>query len=168
MKGIKTVLSEINETKQRIGFTRYDRIEKYIKNVEKNFKLESKVDIEIAAEIRELIDYRIKKVKFLFFLNMLFFIGIYFSFFSIFLPGFFKTSEVGTLLTKIIGLFGTTLFIIGIFISNRIQELYYQDLNLLTAHLISLYTKTEKKGKLVDKARNKYHEFVQFFKQKKK
>lgn len=166
MAKIKHLLETFNETKQRIGLTKFDRIEKYITNVEKH-KLKGKRDIETAKEIRELIDYRLKKVKRLYYLNLFMFIGIYFSVFSIFLPSFFTQSELGIFIGKLIGVFGTTVFIIGIFISNRVQELYYQDLNLLTSHFISIYSRNESKKDIIAGTANAYHEFVQFFKHKK-
>lgn len=166
MQGVKKILENVNETKQRIGFTRFDRIEKYLRSIETH-KLKGKKDIETAIEIKELIDYRLKKVKRLYYLNIMFFVGVYFSVFSIFLPSAFTSSELGTFLSKLIGLIGTTLFIIAIFISNRIQELYYQDLNLLTSHYISIYSRNETKGANLRGAISAYHDFVQFFKNKK-
>lgn len=166
MQGVNKILENINETKQRIGFTRFDRIEKYLKSIEVH-KLKVKKDLEIAVEIRELIDYRLNKVKRLYYLNIIFFVGVYFAVFSIFLPSSVISSELGTFLSKLIGLIGTTLFIIAIFISNRIQELYYQDLNLLTSHYISIYSRNETKGTNLRGAISAYHDFVQFFKNKK-
>jgi len=166
MQWIKKIFDNVLETKQRIGFTKFDRIEKYLKSIEKH-KLKSKRDLKTATEIRELINYRLGKVKKLYYLNLFLYFGIYFSVFSIIFPNFFAVSELLNLIGYIVGILGTTIFIIAVFISNSIQNLYYQDLNLLTAHYISIYSRNENTGSNLKGAISAYHDFIDFFKDEK-
>ena len=59
------------------------------------------------------------------------------------------------------------IFVIALFVTNRFKELYYQDLTLLTAHLISLYSKIGyvEDEKVFDES-NMYRIFLNFFKKR--
>lgn len=151
----------------KISLARFQRIEDYISNLEEGIELKSKKDKEIISEINELIRIKIKKVKRIQFLTVIFFLGIYFSFVSFFFSDIILLGFVTEVIGQIVGFFGTTIFVIGLFIANRFKELYYQDLTLLTAHLITLYSKIGyiEDERIFDES-NMYRIFLNFFKKR--
>lgn len=157
----------IKEKYSALGLTRYKRIINYIDLLDEKITITSQHDLEVVKELKELINERLKAVKVLYIIDTISYFGIYFSFISFFLRDLFLLSEVAHVLSKAIGFFGTTLFVVILFFSNRLSNLYYQDLNLLTSHLIAIYNKYEKEendplfGKL-----NQYSSFINFFKKK--
>jgi len=68
--------------------------------------------------------------------------------------------------SKLISFFGTTIFIIGIFTTNKILDLYYEDLNLLVTHIISVYNKSHSFKLDIFNDANSYNKFIDFFKKR--
>ncbi len=160
------MISWIKQTFKNLAYTRYKRVLKYIENLESSIKIESKKDEEIIAEINNLIADRVKRLRRSYVVLGLMYFGIYFSIFSLFFSDVFILSEIADLISKIISFFGTTLFIIGTFLTGKMIELYYQDLNLLTAHLISIFTKNKFKDESLFENENNYSHFINFFKKR--
>jgi len=148
------------------GITKYNRILNYIDNLEDKIDPKStKEDTKITLDLKELIEDRIKRLKKLYLIGYIFYFGIYFSFISFFFSDFFLLTKIKVLVSKLIGFFGTTTFILGIFFINKIKELYYQDLNLLASHLISIYDKNmNNKSEVFNE--NEYNTFINFFKKR--
>jgi len=147
---------------------KYNRIRNYIKNLEDNIIIKNKKDNQTVEEIKELIDVLIKKLKNYYRLNMFLYFAIYFSFVSYIFSDILIISEIAEIFGKVIGVVGTTIFFIALYFSNRIIELYYQDLNLITAHIISIYSKYEKDNIDEDTSitENYYKAFINFFKER--
>jgi len=158
----------VNFLKKKRSFfaiTRYERILNYILNLENNVKIKTKKEKEFVTEIRTLMDDRIERLKKVYLINNMFYFGIYFSFFSLFFSEIILLSDITSLVGKIVGFFGTTFFLIGVFLTNKFKELYYQDLNLLTSHLIAIYDDNiSKKAELFET--NNYNSFINFFKKR--
>jgi hypothetical protein len=116
-------------------------------------------------EIEEIVEKIIKKVRIYSRINIILYFAIYFSFVSFFFSDILLLSDIVTVISRIISLFGTTIFIIAIYFSNKIIELHYQDLNLITAHLISIYTKYQKETfeEMPSSSSNYYRAFIEFF-----
>lgn len=161
LKKIKLSLSKIN-----LKTTKYKRILAYIENLEKHIEIHSREDRNTLKEIKELIDDRIKRIKRLFFLNVFFYIGIYFSIVSYFFAGTIIFDQIAYIFRALLSVFGTTIFFIGIYVTTRVTELYYQDLNLLSAHLISIYNNNELEKQPLFKDENSYGAFVEFFRKR--
>lgn len=155
---------KILETYEKVGYTRYKRIENYIKLLETSYDVKSEKDAENIKELKFLIFDTLKAVKILSVVITISYLGIYFSAIS----AIFSTGTVLPFLTeavgKIVGFFGTTLFMATLLIANKLNELYYQDLNLLTSHLIVLYNKHKLNKDTLFDAGNAYHSFIKFFK----
>lgn len=158
--------NKIKNLYQKLGITRYKRIENYIQELEKNIKISSKSDDIEVSTINVMIKERIKNIKQANRINLFFYFGIYFSFFSIFFSNYFILSEINFLISQIVGFFGTTIFIIIIFFMNRFIDLYYQDLNLLSAHIISIYEKHNRTKSELFGQENNYGVFIDFFKKR--
>lgn len=157
----------IKDRANAFGITKYKRIENYIKEVKESFKLTSKKDRELVDEIEEIIEVKIKKLKKLYILNKIFYIGIYFSFISVVFSNFYILSDFLNLIGKIFAFFGTTFFIIAIFVVTRLKELLYQDLNLLASHLISTYNQNKMvSDTLFEEEENGYKHFIDFLKKR--
>ena len=152
----------------KYSFTRHGRIKKYLENLRENVTL-TQNDKEIVEEINEIIDVRIKGLKRITAILVVLYIGVYFSFVSFFFQEFYFLEQVGELIRTIISVFGTTVFVIAIFFVNKVRELHYGDLNLLTAHIISIYNNKftildEEVPRLTNK--NDYEVFIAFFRKR--
>lgn len=145
------------------GFTRLHRIERYLFYLKDTTKIKSKNDLKLIEDISSLIDKKSKKVKKVTVFLVICYLGVYFSLVSFFLNNFFLLEEITYLINRIIGFFGTTIFLIGIFVFSNIKNLYFQDLELLSSQLISLYTKyyTQDEQHLLKK--NSYKAFIDFY-----
>lgn len=151
----------------KYSFTRYGRIEKYLQNLRENITL-TQNDREIVDEINEIIEGRIKGLKRINIITVFLYLGVYFSFVSFFFNEFYFLEQVGQLIKTIISVFGTTVLLIAIFFVNKIKELHYGDLNLLTAHIISIYNNKfvidEEISRITNK--NDYEAFIRFFRKR--
>lgn len=158
------MFNEIKKMYSKLAFTKYQRIEKYIKLLQEKFELKKKDDLEIVKEINYLIEDTLKAVKILSVMSTISYFGIYFSFISaVFSGGSFLTGLTETI-GAVVGFFGTTLFVVLLFFSNRLSALYYQDLNLMTAHLITIYSSNKMKDEYLFEGHNSYNSFIKFFK----
>lgn len=160
------MISRIRGFFKKLGVTRYKRIENYIDELKKNIKIKEKIDKEEISIINGMIKDRINNIKQANRINLFFYFGIYFSFFSIFFSNYFILSEINNLISKIVGFFGTTIFIVIIFFMNKFIDLYYQDLNLLSAHIISIYEKNAQNKLNLFENENSYGIFIDFFKRR--
>ena len=161
------MINWIKEKIDRFGFTRYKRVLNYIANLKSSIKITSKHDKNIIAEIDELINDRVKRLEKSYTLLGFLYFAVYFSFFSLLFSDILIISELVSIFSTVISFFGTTVLIISIFFTNKVIELYYQDLNLLTAHLISIYNKASSNNtaELFDDM-NEYNSFISFFKKR--
>lgn len=131
-----------NDKISRLGVTRYDRILNYIRFLEDKSKVKSH-NKKVVEQLHILIEEKIKQISRAYGIAYFFYTMIYFSFFSYIFAGSQYLIEVYTFFNQIIAFFGVTIFVIGVFITNKVIDLYYQDLNLLSAHLISIYRTKE-------------------------
>lgn len=160
----------MTEEKERRNFyitpLKYNRIRSYIDNLEQNIKISNKKDKEIVAESKVLVNDLIKKLKNYYRLNFILYFAIYFSFVSYIFSDIVIISQLAEAFGKIIGVVGTTVFFIALYFSNQIIDLYYQDLNLITAHLISIYSKHQKENveEIAETTGNYYKTYIEFFK----
>ena len=151
----------------RIGYIRYKRILMYLHNFSEKVEVKDETDIKTLEEIKNLMNERVRAVRILYFLTNFSYFGIYFSFISIFLSDLIFLSDVNSVLTDIIGFFGTALFVILLFFSQRLSELYYEDLNLLASHAIAIYNNYEMpNGDTIFSEMNNYISFINFFKKR--
>ena len=141
--GIKKIKNKVTEKYRKIGITRHIRVENYIKFLESNIKITKKKDIETTKDIKK----KIKDIKVLYILIAISYLGIYFSFISFFIIDLFLPPEFTLLLGQKISFLGTTSFFILLFISTRLRDLYYEDLNLLSSHFIAICNKYADKNK---------------------
>lgn len=158
---IKKITKRINRSTP----TRYNRILNFIYVLKNNINITNKKDQDIVIEIENIAKQIIKKVQLYSRLNILFYFAIYFSFVSYVFSDVEFLSELTSLISQIIGIFGTTIFIIAIYFANKIIDLHYQDLNLITANLISIYSKYQKQPieELAEDKSNYYSAFITFF-----
>ena len=159
------MLSKVREQFQGSSPTKYNRIRNYMILLEENVEISSKRDKKNVEDIKEISSSLIKKVQIYYKINIALYFAIYFSFFSYFLPDFLIFSEIGIIINRVISVAGTTIFIIALFFSQKIIDLYYQDLNLLAAHLISIYTKNQKEyiEEIMNEKKNIYEKFIEYF-----
>lgn len=162
------MFSDIRRNLRHSTPTRYNRVMSYIYNLKEHITINNKTDLEIVDEIEMIAKQIIKKVKVYTRFNLAFYFAIYFSFISFFFGDIFIVSEIATLISRVISVFGTAIFILGIYFSQKIIDLYYQDLNLITAHLISIYSKHQKETieELPTLTSNYYAAFIDFFKRR--
>lgn len=150
---------------EKIGYTKYKRIQNYIDLLDEKFVVKSIVDKQRIKEIRCLIEETIKAVKVLTVINTISYFGIYFSVIS----AIFSTGPLLSTLTEtlgvIVGFFGTTLFVALLFFTSKLNDLYYQDLNLMTSHLITIYSKHRMVDESLYGGENSYKSFINFFSQ---
>ncbi len=150
-----------------LPLSRFERVEKYVKNIEENIKLKDKKDIEIAKEIKKLIKERVKAMRYLTWTSYVLYLLIYFSFVSLVLREFVFLSEVAKILNYILSIVGTTVLVIITYGISRLKELYYTDLTLLSSHFISIYSKAGfKEEKDMFSEKNEYEIFINFFKKR--
>lgn len=157
-------MKRVVENFKKIGLTRHRRVNNYLELLEEKITIKNKEDLELISDLRMLIDERVKAIKGLQIIIIIAYFGIYFSFVSFFLSGFF-ISEVTTFISNIVGFFGTTLFILVLFFANRLSALHYQDIMLFSSHYIAIYEKydTHDKDSIFGEL-NHYNKFIQFFK----
>ncbi|MDA3855303.1 MAG: hypothetical protein PF569_03525 [Candidatus Woesearchaeota archaeon] len=162
------MLDKVREQLKTTSPTKYNRIRNYMELLEQNVEISSARDKKNVTDIKDLATNLIKKVKVYYRINIILYFAIYFSFFSYFLPDFLLFTELGVLISRVISVFGTTVFIIAVFFSQKIIDLYYQDLNLLTAHLIAIYTKHQKETieEIMSDKKNIYEVFIEFFRKR--
>ena len=160
------MLGEIELKKVNFSITKFQRITDYIEDLEKNIKIKKEQDKRTISNIKNLIEEKITHIKRLYIVSYLLYFGIYFSFFSIFFSKVIFLSEFANFVTKVLGFFGTTVFIIGVFFVNKIIDLYYQDLNLLTSHLISIFMTNQINHENLFKDENDFNVFIDFFKKR--
>lgn len=165
---LKEKTKEFKTKIKRLNPTRYNRVMNYIHNLKSSIEIKDKRDKETAEELKEIAKKIIIKLERYYFLNTILYILIYFSFVSYFLRDIMILSDLAIILSKIVGILGTTFFFIAVFFSNKVIELYYQDLNLVTSHIIAIYTKYQKYSveESEDREDNYYSEFIKFIKEK--
>ena len=123
---------------KQITLTRVSLIEFYIDKVKNEFTLISSKKNE-AREIEEELRKRLKRISNLSNYTFIIYVFAYFSFVSYLLAGFFVLEFFKEAISKIISIFGTTFFIIVIFLLNYIKTLAYQDVNLLYNEFLKYY-----------------------------
>ena len=161
------MIKEVKKTIQHSTPTRYNRVLKYIHDLKENVPIKNQTDKEIVDGIEQLAKNIVKKVKIYARFNLAMYIAIYFSFISFFFTDIFIISELATIISRVVSVFGTTIFIFAIYFSQKIMELYYQDLSLITSHLIAIYTKHQKEN--IDELGvhdNYYSAFIKFFEER--
>lgn len=163
---LKKTFKKISALLTNLAVTKYERIQNYIDNLEKNIKIENHIDKSHISELRLLIDDRISRLKKLYLITLTMYIGIYFSFFSLLFSNTVILSEIAHFLNILISFVGTTALIVCIFFINKLREVYYQDLNLLSAHLISIFNNQKNIDKPLFPDSNSYNEFITFFKRR--
>lgn len=149
-----------------IPLTKYERIERYIENLEENISIKNTKDKKILLDIKDLIDHRLKSLRKLAFFTGTLYILLYFGFISAIFTDVFILDDVINIINVIIGIVGTTLIVILLYILTRVEEMYYGDLTLLTSHLISIYTKEGFNDEKMFKEVNQYEVFLAFFKKR--
>lgn len=154
----------IKEKIKNFGLTRLHRIERYLSYLEETTNIKSKNDKKLILDLKELIENKSSKVKTASVFLVISYIGVYFSFVSFFINDFFLLEEITFIINQIISIFGTTIFLIGIFVFSNLKELYFQDLNLLTAQIISIFTKYHTKEDQHFLEKNNYQAFIDFYK----
>lgn len=148
------------------GITKSVRIERYLENIESKFELRNQKDKDIVNDLNKLIVDRLNRVKKVYNIELFLYAGAYFSFFSYFFSDYLVLVAINEIISIIVGFFGTTIFLIALFFTSRLKELYYQDLNLMTAHVVSIYTKNKfTEDNLFDES-NTYNAFINFFKKR--
>ena len=132
--------SYVENKKDKIPLIRYKRVENYIYDLEKKIKLSEK-DKEVVEGIREDINTIIKRIKRLNKIRIGLYLLIYFSFVTYVFSGMEWLYELNFLVAKIVGIVGTPVLIVGLYLINNVVELYYQDINLLTMSIVGVYSK---------------------------
>ena len=152
----------IQSIPQSLAITRYSRVQNYIHDIENHVTIHTQKDKKRVEDIKPLIEKLINKLKILYTIDTFLYFIIYFSFISFIFADIIFLSEITTLISTIISLMGTTIIFIILFLTNKFKNLYYQDLTLLTAHLISIYSKHENKN--LEEDENKKDIFIEYFK----
>lgn len=160
------MFSKLKKKISNYGVTRQGRIKNYISNVEDKFTLKNQTDKDIVKEINSLIDDRITRIERISIIEVFLFVAVYFSFFSIFISNFFILSEFAKFLSSLFSFFGTTIFLIGLFFTNRFKQLYYTDLMILTSHLVSIYSQNRFDDNSLFNETNSYNAYLGFFKKR--
>lgn len=122
------------------GLGKYRRALHYINALEESSKIDLK-DFKQVQELKERLNHTGLKLRSLEITRIVFFIILYSSVvsaFSSFIPG----SEIITgKLVKVGSVLGSTISLIIIGIASKAISTYTLDLNIITSHLISIYTK---------------------------
>ena len=118
--------------------TRYSLVEFYIDKIKENFEIDNKHRLK-AKRIEEELRIRINRIVLLSNYLIVIYVFAYFSFVSYFLIDIFIFQVFKEFVTKIVSVFGTTFFIVLIFILNYLRGLAYQDLNLLFCEFLKYY-----------------------------
>ena len=157
------MFNQIKSTYKKIAFTKYMRIENYIELLDQKYIITSLKDKERIKEIHRLIRETLKAVKVLTTVNTISYFGIYFSVISAIFSGGAILSGVTETLGAIVGFFGTTLFVVLLFFSGKLNDLYYQDLNMMTSHIITIYSNHKMVEENLYGGENSYKSFINFF-----
>ena len=122
------------------GLGKYRRVLHYVNALEESSKINIK-DLKQVQELKERLKHTGMNLRYLEFARIIFFIILYSSVvsaFSSFIPG----SEIITgRLIKIGSVVGSTISLIIIGLASKAISTYTLDLNIITSHLISIYTK---------------------------
>ena len=139
------------------GVGKYTRALHYVNALEESSKINIK-DFKQVQELKEKLKHTGTKLRSLETTRVIFFIILYSSVastFASFIPG----SEIITgRLVKFGSILGSTLSLIIIGIASKAISTYSLDLNILTAHLISIYTKNGARTQLRKKKKQKRQE----------
>jgi hypothetical protein len=146
-----------------IPLTKYARIKMYIENLEDNIIIKNNHDKKVLEDIRSLIYERIESIKWMTVATTIIYVLLYFGFISVVFTDFFLLDEIINFINVLIGIVGTTILLISLFILNRIIDMYYGDLNMLSSHLISIYTKEGFNDEKMFEEVNQYEIFLSFF-----
>lgn len=122
------------------GLGKYRRALHYINALEESSKINIK-DFKQVQELKEKLNHTGIKLRSLEITRVVFFIILYSSVvsaFSSFIPG---VEIITNKLVKIGSVLGSTISLIVIGIASKAISTYTLDLNILTSHLISIYTK---------------------------
>jgi hypothetical protein len=157
------MFENIKSTYKRIAFTKYMRIENYIELLDKKYVVNSLKDRDRIKEIHKLIRDTLKAVKILTTVNTISYFGIYFSLISAIFSSGPILSGLTETLGAIVGFFGTTLFVVLLFFSGKLNDLYYQDLNMMTSHIITIYSNHNMVEENLYGGENSYKSFINFF-----
>ena len=157
------MFNQIKSTYQKIAFTKYMRIENYIELLDKKYIVNSLKDRDRIKEIRCLIHDTLKAVKILTTVNTIYYFGIYFSLISAIFSGGAILEGVTETLGAIVGFFGTTLFVVLLFFTGKLNDLYNQDLNMMTSHIITIYSNHNMVEDNLYGGENSYQSFINFF-----
>ncbi|NQZ84995.1 MAG: hypothetical protein HRU03_04720 [Nanoarchaeales archaeon] len=157
------MFKQIKSTYKKIAFTKYMRIENYIELLDKKYIVTSLNDRERIKEIHKLVRETLKAVKVLTFINTISYFGIYFSMISAVFSSGFILSGITETLGIIVGFFGTTLFVVLLFFTGKLNDLYYQDLNMMSSHIITIYSKHKMVDENLYGGENSYQSFINFF-----
>ncbi len=129
------------------GLGKYSRALHYINVLEESSKINIK-DFKQVQELKEKLNHTGIKLRSLEITRVIFFIILYSSVvsaFSSFIPGI----EIITgKLVKVGSIIGSTISLIIIGIASKAISTYTLDLNIITAHLISIYTKNGRRTSL--------------------
>ena len=157
----------VNEKYKKIGLTRQHRIQNYLDFLEEKIEINNKNDKHTIRDLKHLMKERYKAVNGLQYLIIISYCGIYFSFLSFFMSELIIISDISNFIGNIIGFFGSTIFVVMLFITTRLINLHYQDLNLLASHVISIYQKYDSniQHSLFENLNN-YNRYIQFFKKR--
>lgn len=146
--------------------TKYERIQRYIENLEDNIVIKNTHDQKVLRDIRDLITQRIASLKWITLSTSVLYVFLYFGFISVIFTDVLFLGEVVSIINVIVGIIGTTILLILLFILNRIEDMYYSDLSLLTSHLISIYTKEGFSEDKMFEEINQYEVYMSFFKKR--
>ena len=117
------LISRIKNKIANLSMTRYQRIDDYIKSLKEKSSVKNKQEKRLVDDISLLIDEKIKKVKTLGIIEVALYALLYFSFFSFIFKDFIVLSEFAKIIGVVVGLIGTTVIILVLFLINRTKEL---------------------------------------------
>ena len=135
---------KIKKFKEEYFPFKYNRIRHHFRILDSSLNITNKSDNIILGDLERVTNNIIKKIKFYGRFNTFFYSMIYFSFFSMFFNDFLFLSELKEMIGLIIGFLGTTVFLVAVQFTNKIIELFYQDLSLISSHRMIIYAKYQK------------------------
>ena len=141
---------KIKELEEEFLPFRYNRVRYHFRHLARNIEVFDKNDKYILGHLEKVTNHIIDKIKMYGKLNTFFYSMIYFSFFSMFFNDWLLFAGIREMIGMIIGFVGTTIFLIAIQFTNKIIELFYQDLSLVSSHRLIIYTKYQKKDMIND------------------
>jgi hypothetical protein len=149
---------------QNLSFSKYNRYLKYIEDLELSTETKiSEYDKKLINKLKDVLEFKIKQVDKLYYILYFFYFATYISFFSFIFSDFFILNQIYKALSKFISFFGTTVFLIGILFTNKLIDFYYEDLTLITAHIISIYSKYKLDLISEFEENNSYLRFIEYF-----